>query len=118
METKISVLLADPGEQYRAAYSKAIGQETDMELVAQYHMDLYFESAGTILTLVSVGKYWEARSKSHTADALQKLIARRFFCGLRCVRTKTYRSLRCIKGRGYLYRFPFSDGKQCRYPFL
>ena len=28
METKISVLLADPGEQYRAAYSKAIGQET------------------------------------------------------------------------------------------
>lgn len=34
METKISVLLADPGEQYRAAYSKAIGQETDMELVA------------------------------------------------------------------------------------
>ena len=44
----------------------------DMELVAQYHMDLYFESAGTILTLVSVGKYWEARSKSHTADALQK----------------------------------------------
>ena len=35
METKISVLLADPGEQYRAAYSKAIGQETDMELVAQ-----------------------------------------------------------------------------------
>ena len=35
METKISVLLADPGEQYRAAYSKAIGQETGMELVAQ-----------------------------------------------------------------------------------
>ena len=35
-----------------------------------------------------------------------------------CVGTKTYRSLRCIKGRGYLYRFPFSDGKQCRYPFL
>ena len=47
----------------------------NMELVAQYHMDLYFESAGTILTLVSVGKYWEARSKSHTADALQKLMA-------------------------------------------
>ena len=47
----------------------------DMALVEQYHMDLYFESAGTILTLVSVGKYWEARSKSHTADALQKLMA-------------------------------------------
>ena len=40
METKISVLLADPGEQYRASTdsevaAKAIGQETDMELVAQ-----------------------------------------------------------------------------------
>ena len=47
----------------------------DMALVERYRMDLYFESAGTILTLVSVGKYWEARSKSHTADALQKLVS-------------------------------------------
>ena len=35
METKISVLVAEPGEEYRAAYAKAIARETDMELVAQ-----------------------------------------------------------------------------------
>ena len=57
---------------FRMAQGLAAG---DMAVVAQYHMDLYFESAGTILTLVSVGKYWEARSKGHTADALQKLMA-------------------------------------------
>ena len=57
---------------FRMAQGLAAG---DMPTVAQYHMDLYFESAGTILTLVSVGKYWEARSKGHTADALQKLMA-------------------------------------------
>ena len=35
METKISVLVAEPSEEYRAAYAKAIARETDMELVAQ-----------------------------------------------------------------------------------
>ena len=35
METKISVLVAEPGEEYRAAYAKAIAREADMELVAQ-----------------------------------------------------------------------------------
>ena len=62
METKISVLLADPGEQYRAAYSKAIGQETDMELVAQTDNGLRAEELITkfqpdvvVLDLVLVG---------------------------------------------------------------
>ncbi len=36
--------------------------------------NLYFESAGTILTLVTVGKYLETRSKSKTGDAIEKLI--------------------------------------------
>ena len=35
----------------------------DMELVARYHMDLYFESAGMILTLITLGKFLETRSK-------------------------------------------------------
>ena len=35
METKISVLVAEPSEEYRAAYAKAIAREADMELVAQ-----------------------------------------------------------------------------------
>lgn len=46
----------------------------NMEVVSRYHMDLYFESAGTILTLVTVGKYIEANSKSRTAQAVAKLL--------------------------------------------
>ncbi|MGN0628871.1 MAG: heavy metal translocating P-type ATPase [Oscillospiraceae bacterium] len=37
-------------------------------------MGLYFEGAGMIVTLIDVGKYLEARSKSKTSDALSKLI--------------------------------------------
>ena len=46
----------------------------DMELVHHYAHQLYFESAAMILTLVTVGKYLEARSKSKTSDALGKLV--------------------------------------------
>ncbi len=37
-------------------------------------MDLYFESAGVLIALVSLGKYMEARAKSHTSDAIVKLM--------------------------------------------
>ena len=37
-------------------------------------MDLYFESAGVLIALVSLGKYMETRSKSHTSDAITKLM--------------------------------------------
>ncbi len=46
----------------------------DWELVNRYSMDLYFESAGTILTLITVGKFLEARSKGRTSDAIAKLM--------------------------------------------
>ena len=46
----------------------------DMELVARWHMDLYFESAGTILTLITVGKTLETRSKGRTSEAIAKLL--------------------------------------------
>ncbi len=46
----------------------------DFDLVEKYHMDMYFESAGTILTLITVGKFLEARSKGKTTDAVSKLI--------------------------------------------
>ena len=41
-----------------------------------YHgaMDLYFESAATILTLITVGKYLEARAKGRTSEAINKLL--------------------------------------------
>ncbi|MHB8811611.1 MAG: heavy metal translocating P-type ATPase, partial [Desulfobulbaceae bacterium] len=37
-------------------------------------MDLYFESAGVLIALVSLGKYLETRSKSHTSDAIRQLM--------------------------------------------
>lgn len=37
-------------------------------------MNLYFESAAMILALVTIGKYMESRSKSHTSDALTRLM--------------------------------------------
>lgn len=46
----------------------------DKELVHHYRMDLYFEGAGMILTLITVGKFLESRSKARTADALTKLM--------------------------------------------
>ncbi len=42
--------------------------------VDNYIHNLYFESAGMILTFVSVGKYFESRSKSKTTDAIKKLV--------------------------------------------
>ena len=37
-------------------------------------MNLYFESAGTILTLITLGKYLEARAKGKTSEAIEKLM--------------------------------------------
>ena len=45
-----------------------------IELVERYRADIYFESAGTILTLITVGKYLETKSKGKTSDAINKLI--------------------------------------------
>ncbi|NMD38139.1 MAG: heavy metal translocating P-type ATPase, partial [Christensenellaceae bacterium] len=44
------------------------------EIVHKYKHDLYFESAATILTLITVGKYLETKSKSKTSDAIKKLM--------------------------------------------
>lgn len=56
---------------YRISY--ALGH-TDMAVVEQYSHDLYFESAGMILTLITVGKYLESRSKGKTSEAITKLM--------------------------------------------
>ena len=42
--------------------------------VMEYMMELYFESAAMILTLITVGKMLEARSKGRTTDALKSLM--------------------------------------------
>ena len=46
----------------------------DMDAVMDYMMDFYFESAAMILTLITVGKMLEARSKGKTTDALKSLM--------------------------------------------
>lgn len=45
-----------------------------LELVERYSKDIYFESAGMILTLIIVGKYLETKSKGKTSEAISKLI--------------------------------------------
>ncbi len=44
------------------------------DIVEKYRHDIYFESAGTILTLITLGKYLETKSKGKTSDAISKLI--------------------------------------------
>ena len=58
-----------------AIYRIGIGfGQMDMDTVHAYMMELYFESAGTILTLITMGKTMEARAKGKTSDAITKLM--------------------------------------------
>jgi len=56
---------------YRISFGLGHG---DMAVVEHYSHDLYFESAGMILTLITVGKYLESRSKGKTSEAITKLM--------------------------------------------
>lgn len=46
----------------------------DLARVERWSMDLYFEGAGTILTLITLGKYMETRSKGKTGEAISRLM--------------------------------------------
>lgn len=46
----------------------------DIHTTHTYMMDLYFETAGMILALITLGKYLEARSKGKTSEAISKLV--------------------------------------------
>ncbi len=46
----------------------------DLALVTEYTSNLYFESAGMIVTLIDIGKYLEARAKGQTSQALRMLM--------------------------------------------
>ena len=56
---------------YRIGWGLGTG---DLALVDRYRMDLYFESAGTILTLITLGKFLEARAKGRTGAAIRALM--------------------------------------------
>lgn len=47
---------------------------SDFKSVSAHVMNLYFESAGTILTLITLGKTLEAKAKGKTTDAISKLL--------------------------------------------
>uniref|UniRef100_UPI00402A7690 heavy metal translocating P-type ATPase n=1 Tax=Turicimonas muris TaxID=1796652 RepID=UPI00402A7690 len=58
-----------------ALYMMLIGLSAgNEELVAKYAHNLYFDSAAMILTLITVGKYFEARAKKRTTNAISKLL--------------------------------------------
>lgn len=56
---------------FRIGYGMGHG---DWALVEEYSRNLYFESAGMIVTLITVGKYLEARAKGKTGMALARLM--------------------------------------------
>ena len=56
---------------FMMAYYMGRGQ---LEVAHTYMMQLYFESAGMILTLISFGKYLESQSKKKTTEAIEKLM--------------------------------------------
>ena len=56
---------------FRIGYGLGHG---NIALVNQYSSDLYFESAGMILTLITLGKFLESKSKGKTSEAIEKLM--------------------------------------------
>ncbi len=64
------------------------------------HYHVYFESAAMILTLITVGKYLEARGKGQTGDAIRKLLG---------LRAKTARILRGVGARTEEVEVPIED---------
>ncbi|MEM1485755.1 heavy metal translocating P-type ATPase [Oscillospiraceae bacterium PP1C4] len=56
---------------FRIGYGLGHGDTATAE---HYLMDIYFESAGTILALITLGKYLETRSKGRTSEAITKLM--------------------------------------------
>ncbi|HWI47811.1 MAG TPA: heavy metal translocating P-type ATPase [Rummeliibacillus sp.] len=44
------------------------------EHIGMYHLDLYFETSAILITLILLGKLFEARAKGHSSDAIKKLI--------------------------------------------
>ena len=56
---------------YRISFSLGIG---DMAVAQKFAANLYFESAAMILTLITLGKFFEARAKGRTSESIAKLM--------------------------------------------
>lgn len=66
-----SALLYGVFEIFSMSYGIGNG---NMDIVEKYHMDLYFETAAMIPSLITFGKYLEARSKGKTSEAINRLM--------------------------------------------
>ena len=66
--------LSEKGHTYALFAMTRAQVDGNSELVMHYMMEFYFESAAMILTLITVGKMLEARSKGKTTDALKSLM--------------------------------------------
>ena len=67
----LAALIYGVAALFRMAYGMGHG---DWALVKQYSEHLYFESAAMILTLITLGKFLEARAKGRTGDAIRALM--------------------------------------------
>lgn len=67
----LAALIYGVAALFRMAWAMGHGQ---MDVVKFYSENLYFESAATILTLISLGKFLEARAKGKTGDAIRALM--------------------------------------------
>ena len=67
----LAALIYGVAALFRMAW--AMGQGS-WEIVKQYSENLYFESAATILTLITLGKFLETRAKGKTGDAIRALM--------------------------------------------
>jgi len=67
----LAALIYGVAALFRMAWAMGHGQ---WEIVKQYSENLYFESAAMILTLITLGKFLEARAKGKTGDAIRQLM--------------------------------------------
>lgn len=67
----LAALIYGVAALFRMAYGMGHG---DWDLVRRYSENLYFESAAMILTLITLGKFLEARAKGRTGDAIRALM--------------------------------------------
>ena len=67
----LAALIYGVAALFRMAYGMGHG---DWAMVRQYSENLYFESAAMILTLITLGKFLEARAKGRTGDAIRALM--------------------------------------------
>lgn len=67
----LAALLYGIAALYRMAWAMGHGY---LDIVKEYSENLYFESAATILTLITLGKFLETRAKGKTGDAIRALM--------------------------------------------